>query len=293
MELAGLIARFAAHDGVHATPIPRLDLVRMSAPTGPVHAMHEQAIVFVAQGVKEVILGERVFVNGPEHFLVVSVSVPVIGRVSVATVRRPYLCMRLHLNVQVLRELLADGSWDLDRRRREASLSLGGMTPELLDAATRFVSLLGSARDSRVLAPLVEREILYRLLLSNQADRLRQIAQVDGRVSQVNKAVDLIKKNFDKPLSIDAVARKVGLSQSALHEHFRAITGTSPLQYQKRVRLQEARRLIFAGDTDVASAAYQVGYESPSQFNREYRRLFGAPPRRDQQTASSDFVGGI
>jgi AraC-like DNA-binding protein len=282
VDLARLIAQYITSDGEHATSVPRLDLVRRSRPTGPVHSMHEQAVVFVASGYKRVVIGDEIFTNGPDKFLIVSVGVPVIGEVTTATPAAPYLCMRLHLNLPILRELLTEAP--LDHRVRETrglGLSLGKVTPELLAAATRLVALLASPRDIPVLAPLAEREILYRLLLTEQAARLRQIARADSKLSQVGKAIDLIKRNFDKPLRMTEVARKAGLSPSALNEHFKAATSMSPLQYQKHVRLQAARHLIFNESINAASAAHRVGYESPSQFSREYRRLFGQPPGRD------------
>jgi AraC-like DNA-binding protein len=282
VDLARLIAQHIKTDGEHATNIPRLDLVRRSRPTGPVHSMHEQAVVFVASGYKRVVIANEIFTNGPDQFLIVSVGVPVIGEVTTATPAAPYLCMRLHLNLPVLRELLTEAP--LDHRVRETGglgLSLVKVTPELLAAATRLVALLNSPRDIPVLAPLAEREILYRLLLTDQAARLRQIARADSKLSQVGKAIELIKRNFDKPLRMTEVARKAGMSPSALNEHFKAATSMSPLQYQKHVRLQAARHLIFNESTNAASAAHRVGYESPSQFSREYRRLFGEPPGRD------------
>jgi len=282
VDLARLIAQHITSDGEQATVIPRLDLVRRSRPTGPVHSMHEQAVVFVASGNKRVVIANETLANGPDKFLIVSVGVPVIGEVTTATPAAPYLCMRLHLNLPILRELLTEAL--LDHRVRETGglgLSLGKVTPELLAAATRLVALLSSPRDIPVLAPLAEREILYRLLLTDQAARLRQIARADSKLSQVGKAIDVIKRNFDKPLRMTEVARKAGMSPSSLNEHFKAATSMSPLQYQKHVRLQAARHLIFNGSISAASAAHRVGYESPSQFSREYRRLFGEPPGRD------------
>ena len=282
MDLARLIAQHITSDGEQATSIPRLDLVRRSRPTGPVHSMHEQAVVFVASGYKRVVIANEIFTNGPDKFLIVSVGVPVIGEVTAATPAAPYLCMRLHLNLPILRELLTEAP--LDHRFHEAGglgLSLGRVTPELLAAATRLVALLTSPRDIPVLAPLAEREILYRLLLTDQAARLRQIARADSKLSQVGKAIDVIKRNFDKPLRMTEVARKAGMSPSSLNEHFKAATSMSPLQYQKHVRLQAPRHLIFNESINAASAAHRVGYESPSHFSRDYRRLFGEPPGRD------------
>jgi AraC-like DNA-binding protein len=282
VDLADLIARHTHREGVHVSRIPRLDLVRISGPTGPVHSMHEKAVVFVAQGSKRVVIGANIFTNAADQFLVVSAEVPVIGEVTDATPAEPYLCMRLHLNAAVLRELIIEAELE-DEVAHELSLglALGTVTPELLAAATRLVALLDAPRDIRVLAPMAEREILYRLLVSDQAGRLLQIARPRSELSQVNKAIDFIKRNFDKALRMSDVAQRAGMSPSALNQHFRAATAMSPLQYQKHVRLQTARRLIFTESVDAASAAHRVGYESPSQFSREYRRLFGAPPIRD------------
>ena len=282
MDLADLIARHTHREGVHVSRIPRLDLVRISGATGPVHSMHEQAVVFVAKGSKRVVIGENIFTNAADQFLIVSVEVPVIGEVTDATPAEPYLCMRLHLNVAVLRELIIEAELENEGAHRlSLGLALGTVTPELLAAATRLVALLDTPRDIPVLAPMAEREILYRLLVSDQAGRLLQIARPHSKLSQVNKAIDFIKRNFDKALRMSDVARKAGMSASALNQHFKAATAMSPLQYQKHVRLQTARRLIFTEFVDAAAAANRVGYESPSQFSREYRRLFGAPPIRD------------
>ena len=205
-----------------------------------------------------------------------------IGEVTDATPAEPYMCMRLHLNVAVLRELIIEAELENDvAHGLSLGLALGTVTSELLAAATRLVALLDTPRDIKVLAPIAEREILYRLLVSGQAGRLLQIARPHSKLSQVNKAIDFIKRNFDKALRMSDVARKAGMSASALNQHFRAATAMSPLQYQKHVRLQTARRLIFTESVDAAAAANRVGYESPSQFSREYRRLFGAPPIRD------------
>lgn len=282
MELADLIARHTQGEGVHASRIPRLDLVRICGPTGPVHSMHEQAVVFVAKGRKRVAIGEKTFTHAADQFLLVSLEVPVIGEVTDATVEAPYLCVRLHLNLAVIRELVMKREpGNQITEKPDLGLALGIVTPELAAAATRLVALLDTPRDISVLAPMAEREILYRLLISDQAGRVLQIARRHSKLSQVSKAIDLIKRNFDKPLRMSDVARKSGMSPSALNEHFKAATAMSPLQYQKYVRLQTARQLIFTESVGAAAAAYQVGYESPSQFSREYRRLFGAPPTRD------------
>lgn len=279
--LAGQMIRHAASDGVHATAIPRLSLIRSNHPTEPLHVLHAPAFCLVAQGRKRVMLGSEVFHYGPDHFLTVSVDLPVSGEVIEAIPDKPYLCLRLDLDAAMLGALL--GKVGLDRQCEGDSgsgLFLDRSTPELVGAATRLVRLLDTPREAAVLAPVVERELLCRLLLSGQAARLRQVAFPDSSLRRVGRAINWIKQSFREPFSIAAVADAAGMSPSSLHQHFKAVTALSPLQYQKRLRLQEARCLVLGG-IDAASAGHSVGYGSPSQFSRDYRRLFGAPPMRD------------
>jgi transcriptional regulator GlxA family with amidase domain len=213
---------------------------------------------------------------------VVSVDVPITGQVTVASRAQPYLCLMLDFDPDILSALVLDsGVTRAASGQPGPSLMLSSVTPELLDAAIRLVRLLEVPRDIPVLAPLAEREILYRLLQGEQAARLQQIAVADSKLQQVNRAIAWIKKNFDKPFSVERVATEARMSASSLHEHFKAVTAMTPLQYQKQLRLQEARRLMFGQTLDAASASHRVGYESPSQFSREYARMFGAPPVRD------------
>lgn len=290
-ELAALIERYATTDGVHPTAIPRVHLIRVSRPTEPIHVLHEPALCIVAQGRKQVMLGESVYAYGPEQYLVVSVDLPIVGQVTEAAPDQPYLCLRLDLDPAMLSALMLDAggtpdrtaaeSREEDRRATGAGLSLSTVTPELLDSAVRLLRLLAAPRDIPILAPLAEREILYRLLTGDQSAQFRQIALADGKLQRVNRAIRWIKQNFAEPFSIDRVAAEARMSPSALHQHFKAVTAMSPLQYQKQLRLQEARRLIVSRAMDAATAGFNVGYESPSQFSREYRRMFGAPPLRD------------
>ncbi|RDJ22141.1 AraC family transcriptional regulator [Bosea caraganae] len=280
--LADLIARYATSDGTHATAIPRLSLIRMSTPTEPIHALHEPALCIVVQGRKQVMLGDRIYRYGPEQYLVVSVDVPIVGQVTEASPGEPYLCFRLDLDPGVLGALIMEAGLDSGASDNPgAGLCLDPVTPELLSAASRLVTLLAAPRDAPILAPLAEREILYRLLTGSQAPRLREIAHAESKLQQVNRAIGWIKRNYDKPFRIDNVAQEARMSASALHQHFKAVTAMSPLQYQKQLRLQEARRLILGQAMDAATAGHNVGYDSPSQFSREYSRLFGAPPIRD------------
>ena len=215
-------------------------------------------------------------------YLVVSVDVPIVGQIMEATPDRPFLCLRLDLDPAAIGALMLES--DVERAGRElpgSSLAVSTMNDDLLDAAIRLLRLLGSPRDIPVLAPLAEREILYRLLRGEQTSRMSQIAFAESKLQQVNRAIGWIKRNFRAPLRIDTVASEARMSASALHQHFKTVTGMSPLQFQKQLRLQEARRLMLSEAADAAIAGHSVGYESPSQFSREYRRLFGAPPVRD------------
>ncbi|WP_029014043.1 AraC family transcriptional regulator [Niveispirillum irakense] len=283
--LASLIDRYCEGDGVHSTPLPRVGLIRMSSPTEEIHTLHQPALCIIAQGSKRVMVGDLVLTYDRAKYLVVSVDLPVIGQVLEASADAPYLCFRLDLDPTVLAGLLLEQPAAAVPAAATMApgpgLSLGVCDPDIMDAVIRLLRLLDQPAHIPVLAPLVEREILYRLLCADGASRLRQIAMGESRLAQVNRAIDWIKRHYDQPFSGDAVADAAGMSVSALHEHFKAVTAMSPLQYQKQLRLQEARRLILAAAMDAATAGFRVGYESPSQFSREYRRLFGAPPLRD------------
>lgn len=283
-DLAELIERFTATDGVQATAIPRLTLVRASHPSEPLHGVHEPAVCFVVQGRKQVAVGKTVFEYDRSKYLVVSTDVPIVGQVLEASPETPYLCLRLDLDVEKIGSLMLEANLS-EAADREASpaFSLTSATPELLESVFRFVRLLAAPGDIPILAPLAEREILYRLLTSEQTAKIRQIAISGSRNQQINRAIGWIKRNFRENFSIATLAAESNMSPSVLHQHFKTVTSLSPLQYQKQLRLQEARRLMTFQGLDAANAGFTVGYESPSQFSREYRRLFGDPPARDAE----------
>jgi AraC-like DNA-binding protein len=282
-EMAMLIERIAGADGAHPTAIPHLFLTRSSRPTAPMHVLHEPALCIIAQGRKQVMLmGDRFF-YGPEQCLVVSVDLPVTGQVIEATPDVPYLGLRLDLEPGQLSALMLEmGMNSSDTHNSpERGLSLAPAGRELLDAAVRLLRLLETPEDIGILAPLIVREMLYRLLSGEHAGRLRKIAFSDHRQQSVNRAISWLKEHFAEPFRIETIARFARVSPSALHHNFKAVTAMSPLQYQKQLRLQEARRMMLGESLDAAMASHSVGYESPSQFSREYSRLFGAPPSRD------------
>ena len=293
---AGLIDQFAEGDGVHPTPIPRLHLIRSSRPTEPIHAVHQPAVCFVAQGRKQVMVGPSVHAYDHAKYLVVSVDVPIVGQILEASAAEPYLCVRLDLDPAAIGALMLEANVPSAASEQPGqALSLSSMTTELLDTAIRLVRLLETPRDIPILAPLVEREILYRLLMGDQVSKLRQIALGESKLQQVNRAIAWIKMNFREPFSMGAVAAEARMSPSTLHEHFKVVTSMSPLKYQKQLRLLEARRLILSQSLDAATAGHSVGYESPSQFSREYKRIFGAPPARDiaRLRASPAWLQGV
>ena len=262
-----------------ATPIPRVTLLRAEAPSTPAGVIYDPVVCFAAQGRKRLMLADRVYAYDPAQYLVVSVGLPVIATISDASPEAPYLALRLGLDAGLLASLLlempgTDGP-------RATGIGIGRLEPDLLDPLMRLMRLLERPNDAAALAPLVEREILYRLLCGPQGPMLRQIALADSRLSQVARAVAWIRENYHRPLRIEALARLSAMSPATLHRHFRSVTALSPLQYQKHVRLHEARRRLLARDADAQHVGFAVGYDSPSQFSREYARLFGAPPGRD------------
>ena len=281
-ELKTAIAQFATEDGIQATGINGLSIIRLSHPSNAVPGIATSALCIVAQGRKRVIAGDRVLNYDAENFLVITVDTPTVGQVIEASPESPYLCIKLDLDPAEIAALLIDvGGLGAAAGDAEPSLAVSRVTDDLLDPAIRLVKLLGRPDDIAVLAPMIKREIIYRLLQSDQATKLQQIAVAESRLQQVNRAIGWIRENFRDTFAIETVAAEARMSPSSLHVHFKAVTAMSPLQYQKQLRLQEARRLMLGEAVDAATAGHRVGYDSPSQFSREYARTFGAPPLRD------------
>lgn len=281
--LADAIERHAGdHDGVLVdTPISQLSLFRVTAPGPWAPALYEPAIIAVAQGRKEVEIGGVVHRYDPAHYVLASIQLPAMCRVSKASPRTPYLALKVALDPRLVGELLADGLPVEPAGPPERGLVVTSLDDELQDAIARLVALLDAPAHIPALAPLVLRELTYRALTGPQGGRLRQSVAAGGAGQRVAKAIGWLKAHAAKPLRMEAVAKRVGMGLSAFHQHFKAVTGMSPLQFQKRLRLLEARRLLVAEGRTAAEAAFEVGYESPSQFSREYRRAFGVPPRQD------------
>lgn len=279
-QLATLIARHVPRTGMVSTPLPRLSLFRADRPTVPLPAVYDASLCLIAQGTKQVTLGEQSLIYDAAHYLLVSVDLPLVGHVIQADPNAPYLCCKIDIDHAALADLImAEGS--RAPKANLPALAVYRSDDDLIDAACRLMRLLDRLDSIPALAPLIEREILYRLLTGPHGPALRYMAVADSHLNQVSRAIATIRAGFDQPLRIGDIAAAAGMSPSSLHEHFKAVTKMTPLEYQKQLRLQEARRLMLAGGKTAGSAGFAVGYESPSQFNREYARLFGAPPRRD------------
>lgn len=280
-ELAALIERFTGDEGSHATAIAPLHLFRFSRPTDFLHIVLKPVVCLVAQGSKRVALGNEMYVYDPTHFLLITVDLPVTSQVIKATPRAPYLSLSLDIDPVQVGSLVSEMNLSATPGRSGRGIAVGCLDLPLLDAFVRLLRLLEQPRHIGVMAPLIMREIFYLLLLDEQGEKLRRTAVGNGETQNIMRALHWLKHNFAEPLRIEAIAREAHMSPSAFHHGFKALTAMTPLQYQKQLRLQEARRLMLGDSLDASTAGFRVGYESASQFNREYRRLFGDSPRRD------------
>lgn len=281
-SLGESIARLTERGELQTTAVPGLSLFRREEPTEPITGMYEPSVCLVAQGAKRVMLGDDTFVYDAHHYLITSVNLPTVVQIIEASPERPYLGLRLKFDLREITQMMVDSNLPKPRTQQSSrGMATGEVTLPLLSAMQRLIDLLADQQDIPILAPIIQREIVYRLLVGDQGERLRQIASAGSQSNQIARAIDWLKSNFTEPLSIDDLAAKSSMSTSTFHHHFRSMTALSPLQFQKQLRLQEARRLMLTERMDAANAAFQVGYESPSQFNREYSRQFGAPPLRD------------
>jgi AraC-like DNA-binding protein len=281
-ELASQVARLIGSAEKLTTAIPRLTLARRTAPTLACRATYEPSVVVIPQGRKQVQIGSDTLTYNSSRYLLTSVDLPTLSRVVEASEDAPCLAIALKLDISIVRECLAREEFRmLDVPPDSPAMSTGPVTPEFLSAWCRLLGLLSSPGDIPFLSGFIEREIIYRILRGPEAARLRAVATLGDQSHRTAKAIAWINANYSKPLHVEELAQIAGMAVSTLHHHFRALTAMSPLQYQKQIRLQAARARMLADDVDAASAAFEVGYESASQFNREYSRLFGQPPIRD------------
>ncbi len=282
-ELVERIGQAMREDGT-TQPLPGLHLSRSSLPLKPLHSVLEPSLCLIAQGSKEVLLGDSRYRYDPSHYLLATVELPRVSQVLEASKERPYLSLRLELAPTLVSSVMVEAGHTSPPGHTDVrAISVSPLDVHLLDAFVRLVRLLDAPVEAQVLLPLITREIIYRLLIGEQGGRLCHLAMLGGYTPHIARAVKRLRQDFDQPLRIENIAQELGMSVSGFHHHFKAVTAMSPLQFQKRLRLQEARRLMLGEDLDAASAAYRVGYRDASHFNREYKSLFGVPPMRDVQ----------
>lgn len=289
-ELAGLIASHAPRDGIYETALPRVRLFRSSQVTEPLQTLYEPSCCIVAQGRKRATIGDVEHLYDASTYLVVGVDLPVIGAVVEASGELPYLCLQLELDRPALAEMLLRDGVNVGTG---PAFGVSEATPELLDAAVRLLRLLDSPEEAGVLAPLFEREILYRLVRGPRGELMRQIASSESRLSRINRCIGFLRENFCEPATVADLAAIAGMSPSSFFQHFRAVTSMSPLQFRTRIRLQEARRLMVTEGITAAEAGFRVGYESPSQFSRDYTRVHHRPPRQDVARLREMTLAGL
>ncbi|HCH0917147.1 TPA: AraC family transcriptional regulator [Vibrio parahaemolyticus] len=281
-KLAKLIERWTGNANQYDTPISGLRFSRWTTPTPPTSYTHNPSICLITQGRKRVLLGEESFIYDANHFLISSVDLPIIANIIEASEEQPYLGLIMELDLTEISQLIVDSELAFTQAKEaQKGIAVGELSESLLDAFVRLAELLDEGQNIKILAPIIKREIFYRLLMSEQGTRLHQIVTAGSHSHQIAKAIDWLKNNFVKPLSVGDLASYTGMSKSSFYTHFRSMTSMTPLQFQKKLRLSEARRLMLTENLDAMAATFKVGYESPSQFSREYSRLFGAPPSKD------------
>ena len=281
-ELLERMARALPEDGAREA-LCGLFLARLTKPTESPLALYQPAFCFVVQGGKQVLVGDEVLWYDPGHYLLFTVDLPVIFRVEEASEERPYFGMRLDLEPALVASVMMEAG--VETRKGDASVKAIGVNPidaDLLDAVVRLVRLLDKPGEQKILAPLIKREIVYRLLAGGEGARLAHlVASSQGDTRRISRAIGRLREHYNETLKIEEMARDLGMSVSGFHHHFKSVTAMSPLQFQKQIRLHEARRLMLGEELDAASAGHRVGYEDPAYFSRDYKKLFGAPPQRD------------
>jgi AraC-like DNA-binding protein len=280
-ELVDLIARFIPQDGA-IKPIKDLYLFRASTFGEPIHSVYKPSLCVVAQGSKEFFLHDERYVYDPDNYLLVTAELPLVGQVLDASNEEPYLSLLLDLDPTLVGSVIAEaGGIAPQNDENVRAIDVSSLDADLLDAVLRLVRLLDKPSEAPFLAPMIIKEIIYRLWMGGQRDRLLQMVNSEGNSSLIAKAIELINEDYDQQLRVESIASEVGMSVSGFHHHFKAVTAMSPLQYQKRLRLQEARRLLLGGGLNATDVAFRVGYNDSSHFSRDYKGLFGLPPKRD------------
>ena len=282
-ELVERIAQAIPEDGT-IQPLPGLHLGRLSTPSKRLHSVFDPAFCVIAQGSKVIFVGDDRYQYDPFNYLLTTLELPRVSQVLEASSKRPYLSLRLELSPVLVGSVMVETGQPMSPSRTDArAIDVSPLDADLLDAVVRLVRLVDSPAEARILMPLITREIIYRLLMSDQGNRLCHLTVSKEHAPNIVKAVERLRQDFDQPVRIEDLAQELGMSISSFHHHFKSVTALTPLQFQKRLRLQEARRLMLGENLDATSVAYRVGYNNASHFNREYKSLFGEPPMRDVQ----------
>lgn len=281
-ELASLINKHIPADGKHRTIIPEVQFLRTSTVSENLHSIYDPSLILIVQGSKIVMLGDDLYQYDPTSYLVSSVHLPIVSQITAADQEKPYLCIQISFQADQIMDIVKESEhmWN-EKAHSGRGLILNRTNTTLLDAVTRLIRLLDTPQDIQVLSPLIIREILYRILRDDSGHIIKQFFTSGSHAHSIEKIIKLINDDFSKSLRMEELAAKANMSISSLHSQFKKVTAMTPLQYQKMIRLQEARSLLLNESLDAADAGFQVGYESPSQFNREYSRLFGLPPISD------------
>ncbi|WP_058308477.1 AraC family transcriptional regulator [Gracilibacillus massiliensis] len=282
-ELTQLIETYTDNDGVHATTIPSLSFTRFSDTIGPSYGVYNPSLCIIIQGRKEVLLAQESYVYSPADYLVASVNLPITGQVTEASPEVPYLALKLEFTPSEILEVLREFEIGVDKKENaKRGMYVSKIESPLLDAVTRLARLLDNPKDIPILAPLIRKEIIYRVLQGEHGGILKQMVIDGSPANQISDAIEHIMNNYENTFKIEELAEIANMSVSSLHRHFKEVTAMSPIQFQKQLRLQVARSLLLSESAaDAADVAFQVGYESPSQFSREYSRMFGLPPKED------------
>jgi len=285
-ELLDRLGRAIQQDGLYE-PFPGVRLARASEPTDRVYGVTQPSLCIIGQGAKELLIGDGRYRYDPGRYLLATAELPVTGRVVEASRTRPYLALRLEMDPALVGSVMVEAGNPTPGSGEGKAVVVSALGSGLLDAALRLVRLIESPAEARFLVPLVKREIVFHLLMGEQGGRLRHLPNLGGHSDRIAQAADRLRRSFDQPLRIDNLAKELGMSSSGFHHHFKAVTDMSPLQFQKQLRLQEARRLMLGESLDAASAGYRVGYEDPSHFSRDYKKHFGNSPVRDVERLRS------
>ena len=278
-QLVTLMEKHTNRDGTFDTEIDTLSFIRSSTLSEPLHSLFEPSVCFIAQGSKIVMLGDDIFHYDPNHYLIASVHLPITGKIMQATSDSPYLGVKLRFTTEEILDVIKmKQDYSIPAQR---AIMVNKTTSNILDAVIRLVGLLDTPQDISALAPLYKKEILYRIWNNEDGDQMREFAVMGSQAQAIKEVIRIINEEYNQPLRVDMLAKVAKMSVSSFHHYFKQVTAMSPLKYQKMIRLQEARKLLLSEPIEAGEAAFQVGYESPSQFSREYSRMFGAPPVSD------------